>query len=99
MDNAITSQRHIDQDIVEVKRAAEDYTVSYVTVELDGVEYAVVVDGHHSYEAARQDKAEVDWELSVESQKEADAMSAVDFLDSRWMGDDWFFIATGKLVF
>lgn len=99
MDNAITSQRHIDENIVAEKQNAHDYTVSYVTVELDGTEYAVVVDGHHSYEAARRDGAAVVWEVSVESQKEANAMNPVDFLDSRWMGDDWFFIANGQLVF
>ena len=51
----ISSQRYIDNDRVEEKRANSDYTASVYTLEYDDIEYRIVVDGHHSIEAARRD--------------------------------------------
>lgn len=51
-----SSQRHRDDAIVQAKRDAKDYTVC-VTPEFEcgGVRMRVIVDGHHSLEAARLD--------------------------------------------
>lgn len=57
----ISSQRYRDDDIVEAKREAEDYDVYIYAIELDGVDYEVVVDGHHSLEAARLAGKEPNW--------------------------------------
>jgi len=54
----ITNQLRIDPEIVEGKRATKDYTVQVSPVIMDvvtGKKYRVVIDGHHSLEAARLD--------------------------------------------
>ena len=98
MNNAIASQRYLDQSIVEAKSAAGDYSVKFVTVEIDGVTYTVVVDGHHRYAAAAQDGAEIVWTHNDAIQIEADAMGHDAYLTA-YMQDDWYYIANGQLVF
>lgn len=54
----ITNQLHLDPQIVADKRAAADYKVQVSPVIMDivtGKSYRVVIDGHHSLEAARLD--------------------------------------------
>lgn len=49
----ISSQRYLNDAIVAEKQAARDYVVSVIAVTIDGVDYQVVTDGHHSLAAAR----------------------------------------------
>lgn len=58
----ISSQRHRDESIVAEKRAEKDYRV-YISpeFEVDGERYAIVLDGHHSHEAARLDGQEPEY--------------------------------------
>jgi hypothetical protein len=54
----ITNQLRIDPQIVEAKRGTKDYQVQVSPVIMDvvtGKQYRVVIDGHHSLEAARLD--------------------------------------------
>jgi hypothetical protein len=52
----ITSQHHLDESIIDEKRANKDYDVFVSPVfELDGEEMAVLLDGNHSFEAAMRD--------------------------------------------
>jgi hypothetical protein len=54
----ITNQLRLDPEIVEAKRGTKDYTVQVSPVIMDvvtGKQYRVVIDGHHSLEAARLD--------------------------------------------
>jgi hypothetical protein len=54
----ITNQLRLDPEIVEAKRATKDYQVQVSPVIMDvvtGKQYRVVIDGHHSLEAARLD--------------------------------------------
>lgn len=54
----ITNQIHLDPEVVELKRLQHDYTVQVSPVIMDvvtGKQYRVVIDGHHSLEAARLD--------------------------------------------
>lgn len=54
----ITNQSYIDPDIVNAKRVIGDYCVQVSPVFTDavsGVQYRVVIDGHHSLAAARAD--------------------------------------------
>lgn len=54
----ITNQIALDPEIVALKRAQADYTVQVSPVIMDaltGKAYRVVIDGHHSLEAARLD--------------------------------------------
>lgn len=54
----ITNQLRLDPAIVEMKRGTQDYQVQVSPVIMDvvtGKQYRVVIDGHHSLEAARLD--------------------------------------------
>lgn len=54
----ITNQLRLDPEIVEMKRGTQDYQVQVSPVIMDvvtGKQYRVVIDGHHSLEAARLD--------------------------------------------
>jgi len=95
----ISSQRYLDPATVAAKREAGDYVVSYVLVTVGGVEYRVVVDGHHSLAAARKDGVEPAWTPAhQECQSEADAMGGEPYLTAH-MGDcDWYDVATGEGV-
>lgn len=95
MATTISSQRYLDPAIVSAKSAIQDYTAYYVTVRVDGVEYDVVLDGHHSLAAAKQDGADVEWEHLKDMQREADRMGAEDFLAAHHLGDDYYDIETG----
>ena len=99
MKTIISSQRYFDEAIVAAKQESEDYEVQLVTVVVDGAEYAVVVDGHHSLEAARRDGVEPNYVyVGGEIQAEADTMSAENWLLQHHMGDDYFDVATGRAV-
>ena len=95
----ISSQRYRNPEIVEAKRQSGDYEVSLVSIEIDGVEYDVVVDGHHSLSAAITDGVEPDWTyVGGELQAEADNMSAEDFLAAHYNDSDYYDVATGNSV-
>lgn len=54
----ITNQLRLDPEVVELKRLQNDYTVQVSPVIMDvvtGKQYRVVINGHHSLEAARLD--------------------------------------------
>lgn len=56
MTRLISSQRHISDEIVEEKRERRDYGVSVSPeFELFGEKVQLVLDGHHSYHAAKID--------------------------------------------
>ena len=95
----ISSQTYRDPAIVAAKRAAKDYAAQYVEIEVDGEWYRVVMDGHHSLEAAKMDGAEVVWELHREFQREADRTGPFSFLTEHCWGDDYCDIETGYPVF
>lgn len=95
MATTISSQRYLDPAIVAAKSATRDYTAYYVTVRVGEVEYDVVLDGHHSLAAAKQDAADVEWEHLEDMQREADRMGAEDFLAAHHLGDDYYDIETG----
>lgn len=54
----ISSQRYRSEAIIEEKRAARDYVVSYYDLTVGGVEYRAIIDGHHSLSAAIADGVE-----------------------------------------
>lgn len=91
----ISSQRYLDPAIVAAKAAAQDYSAQYVTVDVDGITYAVVLDGHHSLAAAKQAGVDVEWEHLEDMQREADRMGAEDFLAAHHLGDDYYDVETG----
>lgn len=57
----ITNQSYLDPDIVNAKRMIGDYCVQVSAILTDpntGVQYRIVIDGHHSLAAARADGVE-----------------------------------------
>lgn len=99
----ISSQHHRDQNIVAEKLASGDYKVSVSPVfEFGGETIRVVLDGHHSLEAAKLAGVSPEFvELSAsDSDKIAllDAGQYEDFLEITWMDGDWYDVETGKSV-
>jgi len=103
MATIISSQRHINDEIVADKLAAQDYTVTLSPVfEIEGDEYQVVLDGHHSLEAARQAGVEPAF---IEADKQmADTVALIergeieDFLAATRIDSDYYDIETGRDV-
>lgn len=95
----ISSQHDLVWDIVE--RKMDELTASgatSVTVpcwyigEIDGVQYAIQSDGHHTLQAAR------DLGIAVEYQMDDDpeGLSGEDALEARWMDGDWYYVETSN---
>ena len=98
----ISSQKYRDDDTIEAKRAAKDYVVS-VTPEfvLDGELVQAIVDGHHSYEAAKLDGVyPVYVVLTATDDDRIALLDDVDtYLEAAYVDSDWYYIATGNNVF
>lgn len=99
----ISSQRYLDDETVEAKRAASDYVVTVFTLEYEGAMYSVVIDGHHSLAAAKADGAEpeyeeADGELYRQLQGELDDVGVEAFLESHYNGDEYYDVSTGVNV-
>jgi len=95
----ISSQRYIDEGIVDAKIEAGDYEVmvspSFI---IDGEEYRVVLDGHHSLEAAKRTGSEP--VFITADPTDHDAVSLISespdlFLDAVHMGNDYYDVFTG----
>lgn len=99
----ISSQRYIDEEIVAAKIAAEDFEVMVSPgFEVDGEAFRVVLDGHHSLEAAR--RAGVPPTYIEYTATDHDAIGLLDsgdietFLKVVHMGDDYYDVETGITV-
>lgn len=99
----ISAQEYRDEAIIQQKLEAQDFEV-YVTpvFEVEGKEYRVVVDGHHSLEAAKL--AGVD-PVFVEMGGEHDAVDLInrgkieDALEILRVDCDYYDIETGNFAF
>ena len=99
----ISSQRYLDWDVVEEKREAADYAASYYDIVVDGQEYSVVVDGHHSLAAAKEDEVSPEWSLvEREISSEYDYVIAEfgieAWLEEHFMDSAWYDVHTGVEV-
>lgn len=97
----ISSQRYRDAAIIAEKRAMKDYGVSVSPAfELFGEQVRLVLDGHHSYEAARLDGVCPDiCELDAwDSDNIALLLSGnmEGFLAAAYVDSDLYDIATGQ---
>jgi len=94
----ITSQLERVESIVAEKQAAQDYEVSYVVVTMDdGEEIALVIDGHHSHDAAKRDGAEIEWvDVTDQYASEIQNIGGNGFCDHHSCGEGWWEISTGK---
>lgn len=99
----ITSQSYIDDDIVNNKIANNDYDVFLSPVFIvNGMEYQVVMDGHHSYNAAMI--AGVEPNYITQSITDNDKVALLDedidlFLEACYIDSDWHDIKTGYSAF
>jgi len=99
----ISAQEYRNEEIVAEKIVASDFTVSLSPVfEVDGEEYQVVLDGHHSYQAAIE--AGVEPEFEIQSVRDNDTIALIeqgrinDFLEIHVIDCEYRHIATGKAV-
>jgi hypothetical protein len=94
-----TSQDYIDQYIVDAKIEAGDFAVQVSPIiTVDGIEMQVVLDGHHSLEAAKQSGNKPVFVELTATEHDAIALSPADMLDAVWMGSDWRDAMTGEFV-
>ncbi|WP_428031469.1 hypothetical protein [Ancylobacter sp.] len=96
----ISSQRFLDDAIVEFKRGATTYIVKVSPAfEIDGETFRVVLDGHHTLEAAKLDGVEPGYEEQTASQNDfvglLNAGNIDDFLAMAHFGADYFDVETG----
>ncbi len=99
----ISSQHFRDEDVIQSKRDAQDYEVFVSPAfEFDGQMIRVVLDGHHSFEAAKLDSVEPEWIEQTASENDAIALIEAgkfeDFLAAAWIDGDFYNIETGKDV-
>jgi hypothetical protein len=93
----ISSQHFIDWEIVEAKMAelteaeAEKVTIpcSYVG-RIDGEEYAMQNDKHHTMAAARELGLEVVYDI----QEDSEGLTGEDLLAARYNDGDWYDVET-----
>ena len=103
MATIISSQRYTNDEIVASKLASQDYTVTLSPAfAVDGIEYQVILDGHHSLEASRL--AGVDPEYVEADKRTADTVALLErgeveeFLAATWIDSDYYVVATGESV-
>jgi hypothetical protein len=102
MATLISSQRFVDDEIVAQKITAHDFGVQLSPVfVIDGEEYQVVMDGHHSYHAALE--ASVEPTYHVQNATENDRISLLNedvnlFLEACYHEDDWYDIKEGYTI-
>lgn len=94
----ITSQLERLESVVAAKQAAEDYEVRFVELTMDdGETIRLVIDGHHSHEAAKRDGADIDWiDVTDEYATEIRHLGGNGFCDAHSCGEGWWEIETGK---
>lgn len=99
----ITAQGYRDEEIIAAKIADRDFVVFLSPVfAVEGEEYQVVVDGHHSYEAAKL--AGVEPEYIVQTTRENDTIAMLengaveDFLVTHRIDSDYRYLETGEYV-
>lgn len=87
----ISSQQFINPEIVEEKMETisglEEVVIPcyYVGI-IDGVEYAMQADGHHTLAAAR----EIGIPYSFDISDDPEGLSGEEMLTIRWMDGDWY---------
>jgi len=98
----ITGQNYLDDEIVETKRAAKDYTV-YVSpiFEIDGTAYRAILDGNHSLAAAMADGAEPEYtERTAQDDDRVGLIHDIElFLESAHMDGDYINAITRSPAF
>lgn len=103
MTTLISSQSFIDENIVADKIANEDFEVQISPAfEIDGVEYAVIQDGHHSYRAAIEAGVEPEFIIQTASDNDRIALLAdgdiETFLEASYVDCSYYDVSTGAEI-
>lgn len=98
----ISSQRYLDEEIVQAKRDDSDYIVTLSPeFEIDGDVVQVVIDGHHSYHAALADGVAPVFVVSTVQDDDRIALlpDVEAYLEVNYVDSDWYDISTGLTYF
>lgn len=93
----ISSQHYLNKDIIAEKIASLQ-GAEYVTIicwdagEIDGEEYAVVSDGHHTMAAAKASGIEIRFEIV----DDPEGLRGEDLLGARYMDGDWYLVESSN---
>ena len=103
MTMTISSQHYRNDEIIEAKRAANDYVVTLSpTFEFDGMTMRVILDGHHALEAAKLDGVAPEFVESTVAENEHIRLIGKgeydEFLLAVWCDGDYYDIETGHYV-
>lgn len=87
----ISSQHFIDWEIVESKmeslKDAKSVIIPCWSIgEIDGEEYAIMYDGHHTITAARELGLEIDFDI----EEEPEGLTGETAMEARWIDGDWY---------
>ena len=93
----ISSQHYINDAIVAEKiqelQGADHIEVPCCYVgEIDGVEYAIQLDAHHTLAAAR----ELGLEISFVVNDDPEGLTGQELLDAHWIDGDWYDVETSN---
>jgi hypothetical protein len=93
----ISSQRYLDNQILNEKLAELEGAVEVILTAWDVKDYgaAVLCDGHHTHEAAQQLGLTVRFEIV----EHPEGLSGDDLLEQAWIDSDWYNVKTGRLFF
>lgn len=99
----ISSQEFRDEEIVNIKRIAKDYDVLLSPVfEVDSEVFQVVLDGHHSYEAAKLDGVQPHFTVASATLNDNVALLASGdvetFLETQYIDGPFRDVETGEEV-
>jgi len=97
----ISSQGEIIEEIVEEKIEAQDFEVQVSpTFEVNGKKYRVVLDGHHSLEAAQRCEATPEFEeIRCDACDMLDAGDIDGFLEAIYIDCSYYDVYTQKTIF
>ena len=93
----VSSQHYIDWEIVEQKmeelNGKTEVLIPCISIgEVDGIEMAIQVDGHHTLTAAR----ELGIEIKFDVREEANSLSGEDALEAHYNDGDWYNVETSN---
>ena len=88
----ISSQKYIDYTKVDekIEELEGKNEVTLTAWDVDG-EYAVLSDGHHAYQAAKELGINVKFEIV----SHPEGLTGDDLLEQAWMDSDWYNVETG----
>jgi hypothetical protein len=99
----ISSQRYRDADLVEDKREAlalsNATTVTLPVIPVGTDDLYVLVDGHHTRDAALELGLAVEYRVLMRGEHDLAALSGERLLRAAHMGDDYYDVETGCDVF